>query len=173
MRRLALPALSVCLLLIASLPAMAASCYNAAQLEAEQGLRIHSELMVIALNCQHLAQGAQLNHEYEQFTRKNLSLIEGYENTMRAFFAAEGKTGEKELNDFRTALANRIANEAVRLQPNVFCRAYGGRVAQALAMDQAQLRLWAQTVFPTYPITRPVCANVAVRTQDAPQSRKN
>jgi hypothetical protein len=142
-----------------------AQCYNAEQLEAEQGLRIHSELMVIALNCQHLAGSESLYTEYEQFTQKNLGLIKGYEDTMRGFFASEGKSGEKSLNDFRTALANRIANEAVRLQPNVFCRAYGSRITQANAMSQAKLRKWAQTVFPTYPLTQQVCTGVAYRTQ--------
>lgn len=141
-----------------------AQCYNAAQLEAEQGLRIHSELMVIALNCQHLSNGA-LNRDYEQFTRNNIGLIKGYEDTMRAFFKGEGKSGEGELNNFRTALANRIANEAVRLQPNVFCNAYGGRITQALGMDQAGFRKWAQTVFPGYPLTRAVCDGIEVRTQ--------
>lgn len=145
--------------------AASAQCYNAEQLEAEQGLRIHSELMVIALNCQHLAHGEQLFQEYEQFTRNNEGLIQGYENTMRGFFASEGKSGETELNDFRTRLANRIAGEAVRLQPNVFCRAYSGRITQANAMPREKFRKWAQTVFPAYPLTRTVCEGVAYRSQ--------
>ena len=145
--------------------AASAQCYNAEQLEAEQGLRIHSELMVIALNCQHLAKGEQLFQEYEQFTRNNEGLIQGYENTMRGFFASEGKSGETELNDFRTRLANRIAGEAVRLQPNVFCRAYSGRITQANTMPREKFRKWAQTVFPAYPLTRTVCEGVAYRSQ--------
>ena len=155
-------------LAIGSATAQAAQCYNAAQLEAEQGLRIHSELMIIALNCQHLAHGVQLNHEYEAFTQKNLGLIKGYENEMRAVFRAEGKgNGEAELNTFRTFLANRIANEAVRLQPNVFCKAYGSRIEQANAMDQAHFRKWAQTVFPGYPLTHEVCSGTNLPTQAA------
>ncbi|MBU6235483.1 MAG: hypothetical protein KGQ41_06530 [Alphaproteobacteria bacterium] len=147
------------------LPAAAfAKCYNAQQLEAEQGLRIHSELMVIALNCQHLAQGS-LYHQYEDFTRKHNALIQGYEDTMRAFYKGEGQNGEVELNNLRTRLANRIANEAVRLQPNVFCRAYGSRITQANAMSQEKLRTWAQTVFPTYPLTRSICEGVSYKTQ--------
>jgi len=144
-----------------------ANCYNAAQLEAEQGLRIHSELMVIALNCQHLqVNGASLYKQYEGFTQKNLGLIAGYEQTMRGVFQGEGHAKpEVELNTFRTALANRIANEAVRLQPNVFCKAYGSRIVQANAMDREQFRRWAQTVFPAYPLTRPICAGVQVMTQ--------
>lgn len=151
----------------------AEQCYNAEQLEAEQGLRIHSELMIIALNCQHLVgSGVNLNHQYESFTRQNLGLIEGYENTMRGVFRSEGKgSGEKDLNTFRTMLANRIAQDAVRLQPNVFCRAYSGRITQASAMNRDQFRKWAQTVFPGYPLTHRICEGVAVRTQASPITR--
>lgn len=143
----------------------AEQCYNLEQLEAEQGLRIHSELMIIALNCQHLAGGVQLNKQYEQFTRNNLGLIQGYENTMRGFFQSEGQSREGELNEFRTLLANRIANEAVRLQPNVFCKAYSGRITQANDMPREKFRKWAQTVFPGYPLTRNICPGVEVATQ--------
>jgi len=166
MRRFVLTAFLCLLPMTAS-----AGCYNAEQLEAEQGLRIHSELMIIALNCQHLVStGVLLNKQYEKFTQNNLDLIQGYENTMRAVFASEGKgNGEKELNTFRTALANRIANEAVRLQPNVFCQAYGGRIVQASGMSREKFRKWAQTVFPGYPLTHEVCPGVLTATQAAPQ----
>lgn len=149
--------------------AAAENCYNADQLEAEQGLRIHTELMNIALNCQHLAAvGTVLTKQYEQFTARNNGLIQGYEDTMRAFYAGEGANPEKALNTFRTMMANRIAQDAVRLQPNVFCKAYGDRIVQANAMSRPQFRKWAQTVFPGYPITRKICPGVQTLTQAAP-----
>jgi hypothetical protein len=159
-------------LFITLLPACASAaeqCYNMEQLEAEQGLRIHSELMTIAINCQHLAGTMPLYKQYEDFTQRNLALITSYENTMRNFFASEGQVGETSLNTFRTVLANRIANEAVRLQPNVFCRAYKGRITQASSMSQPQFRKWAQTVFPGYPLTRKLCPGVTPLTQAAPK----
>lgn len=159
------------LLTIIATPAVAAQqCYNLAQLEAEQGLRIHTELMTIALNCQHLvASGVSLTRQYEQFTQTNIGLIKQYEDTMRAVFRAEGQPdSDTNLNTFRTMLANRIANEAVRLQPNVFCRAYSGLITQANGMSQPQFRTWAQTVFPGYPLTRPLCPGVTAPTQAAP-----
>lgn len=145
--------------------ANAASCYNAAQLEAEQGLRIHSELMVIALNCTQIQPG--LNKQYENFTKANFGLIQGYEDTIKSVFRADGIADpEAEINGFRTQLANRIAGEAIRLQPNVFCRAYGDRIAQAINMPREKFRKWAKTVFPGYPLTRPVCDGVDVKTQN-------
>lgn len=149
--------------------AIAGNCYTAEQLEAEQGLRIHSELMVIALNCQAAkSNGSNLYGQYESFTRKHEKLLGSYESTIMSVFRADGiKNPESKLNDFRTSLANRIANEAVRLQTNVFCRAYGPRIQQALNMSEANFRTWAQTVFAGYPLTRPVCTDAKVRTQKA------
>ena len=163
--------LLIALLTLIATPALAAQqCYNMDQLEAEQGLRIHSELMIIALNCQHLVDPSiQLHTQYEQFTHNNIGLIKHYEDTMRAVFRSEGQPdNDTALNNFRTMLANRIANEAVRLQPNVFCRAYASRITQANQMDQAHYRRWAQTVFADYPLTHPVCPGVNPPTQASP-----
>lgn len=162
-RRIALTALALIMA-----PSFAfAQCYNAQQLEAEQGLRIHSELMVIALNCQHLnVNNVPLNKQYEAFTRRHSNLLRTYEETIRAYFASIGEPKpEAELHEFRTILANRIAGEAVRLQAPTFCRAYSERITQANAMDEAKFRRWAQTVFPSYPLTQPICPGVDVAVQ--------
>jgi len=148
-------------------PAFAKSCYSAAELEAEQGLRIHSELMVIALNCQ-AAKGNTTNlyQKYEEFTQRHEAMLGRYEDTIMEVFRREGVANpEPALNDFRTALANRIAKESVRLQTNVFCKSYGPLVTRAHAMNEAALRTWAQTVFEGYPLSRPVCAGVEIRRQ--------
>ncbi|MCB1537470.1 MAG: hypothetical protein H6865_07385 [Rhodospirillales bacterium] len=173
--RLLLIALTAALMCGATAARASDVCYDMSSLEAEQGLRIHTELMIIALNCQHLeGTGVALNHQYEDFTRRHLRLIEAYEEAMRRVFRTEGKSdGEAELNNFRTMLANHIANEAVRLQPNVFCRAYSNRIAQANAMSEDQFRRWAQTVFPTYPITHRICPGVNPPTQAAPVASRD
>ena len=41
-------------------------CYTQEEAEAEQGIRIHSELMVIALNCQHMTPKGWKNF-YQQY----------------------------------------------------------------------------------------------------------
>ena len=52
--------------------AEAAGCYSAVESEAEQGIRIHSELMVIGLNCAHMADadGNNLYVQHSKFTKK-------------------------------------------------------------------------------------------------------
>lgn len=137
-----------------------AQCYTQAEVEAEQGLRIHSELMVISLNCQHVAgQNGNLYSQYQSFTNRHLDLISSYEQIMKNYFSRSGSHNpEKEINDLRTILANKISTDAAKMRPNVFCKHYGNRINQALAMDRSKLRRWASTVFPSHPVSRPVCA---------------
>jgi hypothetical protein len=145
---------------VGSNSAEARTCYSAQEFEAEQGLRIHSELMVIALNCQQMHHSTgDLYYQYKDFTRRHAALISGYENTLKRFYSNAGYgSPEKEINDLRTDIANRISNDAARMKPNVFCKAYGSRITQALRMDQDKLRRWAATPFPGHPATKPVCA---------------
>jgi len=136
------------------------SCYSSTEFEAEQGLRIHSELMVISLNCQHVYHRAgNLQIQYRDFTRRHSNLISSYEGTMKQYFARNGSANpERDINDLRTSLANKVSTDAAKMRPNVFCRAYGDRITQALRMDQNKLRRWAATPFPGYPVSRPVCS---------------
>jgi len=136
-----------------------AKCYNSAEFEAEQGLRIHSELMVIALNCHKSTHGSgNLYIQYKDFTRRHQGLIGQYEQTLKNYYSRSGiQNAELKINDLRTQLANKISNDAARMKPNVFCKAYGSRITQALGMDQAKLRRWASTPFAGHPVSRPQC----------------
>ena len=74
-----------CLILVCfSVQAQAAGCYNSSEAEAEQGIRIHSELMVIGLNCQHMTPRGWKNfyQEYREITSRYRDLFSGYEQTL-------------------------------------------------------------------------------------------
>ncbi|PCI00957.1 MAG: hypothetical protein COB76_02400 [Alphaproteobacteria bacterium] len=137
-----------------------ARCYSSAEVEAEQGLRIHSELMVISLNCHKMShRNGNLHIQYKDFTRRHQDLVVEYESTMKNYYRRTGhKNPERSINDLRTDLANKISTDAARMRPNVFCKYYGSRINQALAMDRAKLRRWAATVFPSHPVSKPICA---------------
>jgi hypothetical protein len=139
---------------------IAQQCYTQSEFEAEQGLRIHSELMVISLNCQHIHHiSGNLYMQYKDFTRQHANLISDYEKTLKNYYRRTGSANpEKEINDLRTNLANKISNDAARMKPNVFCKAYGSRITQALQMNQSKLRRWAATPFEGHPVSRPICA---------------
>ena len=146
----------LCVLIFSS--SVQAQCYSSAQFEAEQGLRIHSELMVIALNCHKSTHhSGNLYIQYKDFTRRHQSLIGQYEQTLKTYFSSNGMNAESQINNLRTKLANKISLDASRMKPNVFCKAYGSRITQALGMDQAKLRRWASTPFPGHPVSRPIC----------------
>ena len=150
-------ATAACVALLAVKSAAAApSCYNMAEFEAEQGLRIHSELMVIGLTCAKMPNGAHLYSKYQSFTAKNQNLITMYENALIARY------GEKEFHTLRTGLANRISQLAIG---NVvgFCNAFSPRLDAALGMDQEKIRRWAQQTWRDAPTSRPLCTRQATR----------
>lgn len=136
--------------------AHASGCYTAAEAEAEQGIRIHSELMVIGLNCQHVARapgGQDLYAAYRAFSARHAPVFGGYDAVMLR------KLGSEEaLRALRTDFSNAIALEAARMRPDVFCATYAPRIAAVSAMDADTLRRWAATPFPGHGPTRPLCA---------------
>lgn len=137
-----------------------AKCYTMSEVEAEQGIRIHSELMVIGLNCQHLGPRDRNNLYalYKDFTQKHASLLRGYENTLINYFRQSGKRNpEMAMHDMRTNFANKIAKDAAVMRPDAFCAYYAPRIPRADAMSEQQVRQWAQTVFKGFPPSEPAC----------------
>ena len=77
------------LFVLGTLPASAAAaCYTPDEAEAEQGIRIHSELMVIGLNCQHMARAGKKNLylEYRDFTARHAQVFSDYETRLIRYF---------------------------------------------------------------------------------------
>ncbi len=138
-------------------------CYTLSEAEAEQGIRIHSELMVISLNCQHMwpqKDGQSLFQQYRLFTAAHANLFSGYDSTLLRFFKRQGQTNtqaEATLNEIRTAVANRISNDAAKTRPDLFCQKYAPRIEKASALSEEKIRKWAQTFFESHPISKPLC----------------
>ena len=150
-------ALAFFFVLLAS-PAHAA-CYGPAEYEAEQGLRIHSELMVIGLTCQKMPGGTQLYGKYQKFTQKHQDLIAGYEARLISFYRQEGDSNpDKELHTLRTDLANQISKHAIKMSMVSFCQNFSSRLDTALKMDGAGFRRWARKEWPNTRTSRPVCS---------------
>ena len=141
--------------------AVAGSCYSKAEAEAEQGIRIHSELMVIGLNCQHMGarEGQNLYLQYRQFTSTHADLFAKYEQILMGHFKKNdsGKP-EAKLNALRTGFANKISNDVASMRPDVFCSRYAPRITQASAMKHNDVRKWASTFHTSHPVSRPLCA---------------
>ncbi len=141
------------------------ACYSMAEAEAEQGIRIHSELMVIGLNCQHLwpnKNGQSLFQQYRTFTSDHANIFTNYDSSILRFYMNQGYSNsqaESKLNNIRTGVANKISNDAAKMRPDLFCKAYAPRIEKASVMSDAKIRKWAQTFFESHPLTYPLCAN--------------
>lgn len=138
----------------------ARSCYQPQEAEAEQGIRIHSELMVIGLNCAHMANanGNNLYAEHKKFTKKHEELFSTYERILITFLKQAGdKSPEKSLHLLRTKFANKISNDAAEMRPDIFCKTFSPRIEEVTKMDKESLRKWAATPFPSHPVSKPLC----------------
>ncbi|MBX2833515.1 MAG: hypothetical protein KTR28_00940 [Micavibrio sp.] len=159
-RFLALLTASLCVIGLTNEAIAANSCYSKIEAEAEQGIRIHSELMVIGLNCQAMGarRGMNLYGDYRQFTATNADLFATYENILISYFKKNGSANpEKQLNTLRTEFANKISNDAAKMRPDVFCSRYAPRIDQAADMQKNDLRMWASTSYGSHPVSKPVC----------------
>lgn len=127
---------------------MAKNCYSAKEAEAEQGIKIHSELMVIGLNCQHMTPRGWKNfyQQYREITSKNSDLFASYEETLINYYADSGdKNPEGRLNDLRTSMANQVSTDAAKMRPDIFCATFAPRIPKAAQMTRDDLRQWASS----------------------------
>ena len=159
MRVLALCSLCFFVVLFAQ-NALAGACYSRLQAEAEQGIRIHSELMVIGLNCQHMAKryNMDLYSKYRAITSEHAGLFEMYEDTLMSFFKNNGdKKPEARLNALRTGFANKISNDVASMRPDIFCGLYAKRINRVSDMGESAIREWASTFYDSHPVSYPLC----------------
>ena len=140
--------------------ANAKSCYSKAEAEAEQGIRIHSELMVIGLNCQHMTPRGWKNFysQYRDITNKHADLFANYEKTMINYYRKTGKSNpERAIHTLRTGFANKVSTDAAKMRPDVFCSNFAPRIPRAAEMTRADFQQWAATFHPSTPLNKPVC----------------
>lgn len=138
----------------------AAACYHLDEAEAEQGIRIHSELMVIGLNCQNMQfqDGTNLYVKYRNFTNRNADLFAEYETDLMSYFRRTGANNpEAKLNTMRTSFANKISLDAAKMKPYNFCNRYARRIFEVDNMSQSEIRKWAATFHESHPLSQPIC----------------
>ena len=122
-------------LLALPLPAVAAGCYGAAEQEASQLVRLHSQLMVITLSCRTTDTGEPLPPAYQKFTQTHLQAIKDAERRLMVWH--KGSTGK--LDRIRTDFSNEYSRELARMSPKGYCDAYRNYVVTAAGFSQPQL----------------------------------
>lgn len=143
-----------------SADARSLSCYTPSEAAAEQALRLHSELLVIGLNCQNIKQsnGENTYQKYQDFTKKHAVLLEQYEKQLLSHFRKQGSASpEKDLNELRTNMANNLAGIVADVRPDVFCFRHIERLNIATTMTGEDVHGWATTYFQDMPPSKPFC----------------
>lgn len=132
----------LCLFTVAQ-PALAA-CYSEADAEADRGIRLHSELMVIGLTCRVYGTKVNTMTQYGNFSNQNHALLKAYESRMIRYFAGRGGNGESAFNKWRTSAANDVTLKAARMTPVTFCLTHMRDLEKATTLSADQVKTIVQ-----------------------------
>ncbi|MDD5586096.1 MAG: hypothetical protein PHY92_03950 [Alphaproteobacteria bacterium] len=125
----------------------AAHCYSPTEVEAEQLLRLHSELMVITVTCHVSSTGQDLVGAYTGFTRNNIGPLHEAEQTMISYYKkAYGGKGIDKLDRLRTQLANEYGQEIADVSAPAFCKAKRDKVIALHKADSGALHGEVMTI---------------------------
>lgn len=141
MRRLTALILSFALS-VAAVPAFAAApiCYSADEAAAEQLIRLHSELMVIAVTCKYGPGNVSLFDAYAGFGRSHNAALRSAEANMIAYYKRSGKQGIAELDRLRTVLGNEYSNEAAQNDTQEWCNRISSQMVDAATWSEPHLQ---------------------------------
>ncbi len=140
-------------------PATAAACYTDAQLEAEQAIRVHSELMVIALKCYRHFPESKPYEQYASFTERNRSLISRWETTLVQFFRNEHRARPtRAFDSLRTRIANDFAAEANVMTADRYCSQKLEHLKQVTLLDEQGFALMVGKLRETVLSSVPHCS---------------
>ena len=132
LRRLAVAVTAACVLATSTSAWAKSACYSAAEYDAEQAVRLHTELMVIGLTCNAIEADRKLFAKYQQFTTKHRTSLMNWEKVLIGHFRETDKSNPtRKFDDFRTVVANEIAQRSALLTPPVFCQTHSDIVDQA------------------------------------------
>ncbi len=140
-------------------------CYSPVEIEAEQLLRLHSELMVITVTCKMSSTGQDLVAAYTGFTRNNINALRDAEQTMTGYFKKTyGGKGVDRLDKLRTTLANEYGQEIANVSAPVFCAQRRDRVisfygASPATVQGEVMRASASTYEPPCPAAHKTAKN--------------
>ncbi len=160
---------------LASAPAFAArQCYSPAELNAEQTLRLHSELMVITVTCKQGSRAQDLVSAYTGFTRNNIEMLRQAEQTMIHYYQnIEGSDGIASLDTLRTRLGNEYGQQIADVSAPIFCQRLRDLVLNDYKLNPTQVADQVQHMIMTAQPYGHLCtyaANTATKPDPAPKA---
>jgi hypothetical protein len=97
--------------------------------------------MVIGLTCNAIEADRKLFAKYQQFTTKHRTSLMNWEKVLIGHFRQTDKSNPtRKFDDFRTVVANEIAQRSALLTPPVFCQKHSDLVDQALTLSESDLK---------------------------------
>ena len=136
MKRLIVAALSIALLLPATVAGAVERCYSPSVLEAEQGLRFLVDLMVASTACR--------DQTYGLFQQRNHETVLAYQKAMIAHLH-----GSAAYDRWDTALANDAALKQAGKSAPQACQEAADILKKAAAMDNGGFRAFAASLADT------------------------
>lgn len=146
-----------CALLVMPAIAQAGECYTPDEFEAEQGLRLHTDLEVIMLTCKYDGYRRPLKDSYAVFLKKYTAQIRKWENTIARIYASSGGSRNEVIDNFRTSLANQKSHEASSISPRQFCINYANWVPAVAAWSNEQVMNYVRTPDSARQTKKPLC----------------
>ncbi|CAK0746669.1 exported hypothetical protein [Azospirillaceae bacterium] len=96
-------------------------CYTQAEYEAEQGLRLDTELMVAGLQCNDAYADRKTFQKYGDFNKRHSTLVRTWEQAMIGFFQRTGGNATKRFDTYRTELANAASRRGATMTASIYC----------------------------------------------------
>ncbi|MDR3514363.1 MAG: hypothetical protein P4M00_00990 [Azospirillaceae bacterium] len=117
-----------------------AGCYSQADFEAEQGIRLHTDLMVAGLTCQRFDPSKPFFDQYNTFTHTHRAAIMMWESQLIGHYRQLHHGDPTRVFDtLRTDIANESARRAQLMTTPVFCDEQGAFVAEAMKLTPETL----------------------------------
>lgn len=146
----------------AAVPAHAAgsACYTQEEFEAEQAIRLHTEMMMVGLTCRNVVPGKDLFQNYGAFTSKHRTSIQQAEKVLQAHFRKRGG-GAHQFDTFRTELANHSSRRAATLTSQHYCDYLAPNALAAPDVPPEQIRKLVSDDAVLRLSSRPLCKAAA------------
>lgn len=163
----------VALVAVAPVAARAAECYSPAEYEAEQALRLQSELTVIAYGCPTPPGMPPLPVQYGNFVRSHQKQFAQWQGTLRTYLRKTlGGNVDRNFDNLASLISNQLSNRQALVSPITFCEAEMGRFGQLVTMSADELLRQVRDNSVVRMSSRPPCrpVEIALREPDVVQA---
>jgi hypothetical protein len=152
---------------VAPVAASAADCYSPAEYEAEQALRLQSELTVIAYGCPTPPGAIPLAIQYGQFVKSHQKQFAQWQGALRAYLRkTERGNVDRHFDNLASLISNQLSNRQALVSPLTFCANEMARFDALVAMKDEDLLKQVRDNAVVRISSRPPCRPVEVELRE-------